>query len=58
MKKNSKAFLILLLGTMSAFGPFIMDLYLPALPQLRDYFHTSAALTQVSLMTAMIGLGV
>lgn len=58
MKKNSKAFLILLLGTMSAFGPFIMDLYLPALPQLRDYFHTSAAFTQVSLMTAMIGLGV
>lgn len=57
-KKNSKLFLILLLGTMSAFGPFIMDLYLPSLPELKVYFDTTPALTQVSLMTAMIGLGV
>ncbi len=42
---------------MSAFGPFIMDLYLPSLPELQAYFNTSASFTQVSLMTAMIGLG-
>ena len=55
--KNSKLFLVLLCGTMSAFGPFMMDLYLPALPELQSFFNTSASLTQVSLMTSMVGLG-
>lgn len=57
-QKNSKLFLIILLGTMSAFGPFIIDLYLPSLPELKEYFNTTPALTQVSLMTAMIGMAV
>ena len=48
--------LALLLGTLSAFGPFVIDLYLPALPQLAEFFHTSAPMTQLSLTTAMIGL--
>ena len=43
---------------MSAFGPFIIDLYLPSLPKLKEYFNTTPALTQVSLMTAMIGMAV
>lgn len=43
---------------MSAFGPFIIDLYLPSLPELKEYFNTTPALTQVSLMTAMIGMAV
>lgn len=33
-KTNSKAFLVILLGVLSAFGPFVVDLYLPSLPQL------------------------
>ena len=33
---------------MSAFGPFIIDLYLPSLPKLKEYFNTTPALTQVS----------
>ncbi|WP_221620369.1 MULTISPECIES: hypothetical protein [unclassified Desulfovibrio] len=37
--------LALLLGTLSAFGPFVIDLYLPALPQLAEFFHTSAPMT-------------
>ena len=44
-KANSKLFLVLLLGVLSAFGPFVVDLYLPSLPQL-------------TLTTAMIGLAV
>lgn len=58
MPKNSKIFLILLLGTLSAFGPFVVDLYLPALPQLATFFQTSPAMTQLTLTTAMIGLAV
>ena len=29
-KANSKLFLVLLLGVLSAFGPFVVDLYLPS----------------------------
>ena len=49
--KNSRLFLILLLGSLSAFGPFITDLYLPALPGMGEYFHTSASMVQLTLTT-------
>lgn len=55
---NSKLFLVLLLGVLSAFGPFVVDLYLPALPQLAEFFHTGTSMTQLTLTTAMIGLAV
>ncbi|MDD0824044.1 multidrug effflux MFS transporter [Mannheimia sp. AT1] len=55
-KANSKFFLVLLLGVLSAFGPFVVDLYLPALPQLAEFFNTSASMTQLTLTTAMFGL--
>ncbi len=58
MKANSKLFLVLLLGVLSAFGPFVVDLYLPSLPQLATFFETSASMTQLTLTTAMIGLAV
>ena len=57
-KSNSKLFLVLLLGVLSAFGPFVVDLYLPSLPQLASFFETSASMTQLTLTTAMIGLAV
>ena len=57
-KANSKFFLVLLLGVLSAFGPFVVDLYLPSLPQLASFFETSASMTQLTLTTAMIGLAV
>lgn len=55
-KANSKLFLVLLLGVLSAFGPFVVDLYLPSLPQLASFFETNASMTQLTLTTAMIGL--
>ena len=58
IKANSKLFLVLLLGVLSAFGPFVVDLYLPSLPQLASFFETSASMTQLTLTTAMIGLAV
>ena len=57
-KANSKLFLVLLLGVLSAFGPFVVDLYLPSLPQLASFFETSASMTQLTLTTAIIGLAV
>ena len=57
-KTNSKAFLVILLGVLSAFGPFVVDLYLPSLPQLAQFFDTTASMTQLTLTTAMIGLAV
>ena len=53
---NSKAFLVILLGVLSAFGPFVVDLYLPSLPQLAIFFNSTASMTQLTLTSAMIGL--
>lgn len=49
-------FLLCLLGILSAFGPFVTDMYLPALPQLQTYFNTDAYMVQLSLSTSMLGL--
>ncbi|MDC7955520.1 multidrug effflux MFS transporter [Fusobacterium simiae] len=55
-QKNSKLFLLLFLGTLSGFGPFVTDLYLPSLPTLSKYFNVSTSLTQMTLTGGMIGL--
>ena len=42
-KDNSKTFLLVLLGLLTAFGPFVTDMYLPALPLLfcPSWIHTA-----------------
>lgn len=55
-KYNSKLFLLLFLGSLSAFGPFVIDLYLPALPAISQWFGVSTSLTQLTLTTSMVGL--
>lgn len=55
-RQNSRRFLLLFLGVLSAFGPFIMDMYLPTLPAMADFFHTSSSMVQLGLTTSMIGL--
>ncbi|WP_138753163.1 multidrug effflux MFS transporter [Paenibacillus sinopodophylli] len=57
-KGTRRLWLILLLGSLSAFGPLSLDMYLPALPHLTDDFHTSPSLVQLSLTACMIGLSV
>ena len=52
----SRAQLVLLLGALSAFGPISMDTYLPGLPQLSADIGASAAATQLTLTTCLIGL--
>lgn len=53
---NSKTFLLVLLGMLTAFGPFVTDMYLPTLPAMADYFHTTPAMVQMGLTASMIGL--
>ncbi|HOQ21181.1 MAG TPA: multidrug effflux MFS transporter [Microbacterium sp.] len=46
---------IILLGALTALGPFTIDLYLPAFPVLQQDFHTTAAAIQLTLTGTMIG---
>lgn len=48
--------LVLGLGSLSAFGPLSMDLYLPALPRLADDLGVSDAVGQLTMSLCMIGL--
>ncbi len=57
-KENSKVFLLILLGMLTAFGPFVTDMYLPSLPSMGEYFHTSSSMVQLGLTTSMIGLAI
>ena len=53
---NSKFFLLTLLGMLTAFGPFVTDMYLPSLPSMGEYFKTTPSLVQLGLTASMIGL--
>ena len=55
---NSKLYILVVIGIVSAFGPFVTDFYLPALPVLTGYFDTTASLVQLSLTFSMVGLAV
>lgn len=45
-----------ILGSLSAFGPLSIDMYLPSLPKLTADLHTTASLTQLTLTTFLLGL--
>jgi len=55
---NSRLFLVLFLGVLAAIGPFVMDLYLPALPSVVAYFNTNMTMVQLSLTSCMVGLAI
>lgn len=50
--------LVLLLGALTALGPFTIDLYLPAFPVLQRDFNTTAAAIQLTLTGTMIGFAI
>ncbi|MCA0755143.1 multidrug effflux MFS transporter [Paenibacillus sp. N4] len=57
-KNNQHVFrLALLLGLFSTLGPFTIDMYLPAFPEIVKQFETSASLVQLSLTACLLGLG-
>lgn len=58
LENRSVAWLIVLLGSLTAFGPLSIDMYLPALPEIADELGTSSSLTQLSLTACMLGLSI
>lgn len=56
MKQKIGVYVPATLGMLTAFGPFVTDFYLPVLPEMASFFHTSPALASMSLTTGMIGL--
>lgn len=55
-KVNNRIFLEGFLGILSAFGPFVMDMYISAFPQIMDFYHTVPSMVQLSLATCTVGL--
>ncbi len=51
-------FLMVFLGALSAFGPFITDFYLPTLPSMAEVFHTNASMVQLGLTTSVLGIAI
>ena len=47
----------LVLGLLSAIGPFAIDMYLPALPSIGKSLGTSVGAVQASLMAFFVALG-
>lgn len=58
MTQSSKtsASLIAMLALLSAIGPFAIDMYLPAFPQMMSDLGTSAATVQLTLTAFMLGM--
>ncbi|MDI9364686.1 MAG: multidrug effflux MFS transporter [Flavobacterium sp.] len=53
---QSKLHLILILGLLAAIGPFSIDMYLPAFPNIAQTLHTSVSLVMLSLSSFFIGI--
>lgn len=59
MNKNStnkNFYLILILGLLTAIGPFSIDMYLPAFPDIAKNLHTTVAQVTLSLSSFFIGI--
>ena len=54
---RQRATYVLVLGALTALGPFTVDLYLPAFPQVEADLGISTALVQLTLTATMIGFG-
>ncbi|GAA4734449.1 multidrug effflux MFS transporter [Flavisolibacter ginsenosidimutans] len=55
---NKNFYLILILGLLTAIGPFSIDMYLPAFPDIAKNLHTSIAQVMLSLSSFFIGISV
>jgi DHA1 family bicyclomycin/chloramphenicol resistance-like MFS transporter len=53
---NKKFYLILILGSLTAIGPFSIDMYLPAFPDIAKNLHTTVAQVTLSLSSFFIGI--
>ncbi|KIA74249.1 MFS-type transporter YdgK [Arthrobacter sp. MWB30] len=57
LSRREKLVYILLLGALTALGPFTIDLYLPAFPALESSFNVSEAAIQLTLAGTTVGFG-
>ena len=55
VQQQNKALIVFILGTLAAFAPLSIDMYLPAFPILTNEFHTSASMIQLSLTFFLLG---
>src|SRR6266540_7377013 len=55
-KPRKNFYLILILGLLSAIGPFSIDMYLPAFPDIAKGLHTTVAQVLLSLSSFFIGI--
>src|ERR1700743_1358314 len=58
MTKQRYFFTILILGSLTALGPFSIDMYLPGFPAIAKSFNTTTAHVSLSLSSFFIGLAV
>lgn len=55
-RRRKKLYLILILGLLTAIGPFSIDMYLPAFPDIATGLHTTVARVTLSLSSFFIGI--
>lgn len=56
MTKKRYFYTVLILGSLTALGPFSIDMYLPGFPAIARSFHTTTAQVSLSLSSFFIGL--
>jgi len=56
MKKQQRFIIILILGLLSAIGPFSIDMYLPGFPAIAKDLHTSVDMVAYTLASFFIGV--
>lgn len=57
LSRRQRLVYVLVLGALTALGPFTIDLYLPAFPALESELDVTAAAIQITLTGTMIGFG-
>lgn len=57
-RKKYLAYLLVFLGFMSAFGPFVTDMYLPTLPSMAAEFAVSVSEIQAGITASLLGLAI
>ncbi|RUT29901.1 Bcr/CflA family efflux MFS transporter [Paenibacillus zeisoli] len=56
LSRSRRLWMAVILGSLSAFGPLSIDMYLPSLPKLTADLNTTASLTQLTLTAFLLGL--
>jgi len=58
LSRRERLVYVIVLGALTALGPFTIDLYLPAFPVIQRELHVTPALVQLTLTATTIGFGV